>query len=307
MRGYPGLTFFRQARTAPVPLHGVVGLVLIAVSWPASWLHAGSLGENAFFPLWLGYILTVDALVLRRKGNSLFTRGPWAFWGMFLLAAPLWWAFEGINHFTQNWHFLGAEEYSTLRYVVVATWHFTIVIPAVFETAELIGSFGFMRRLGRGPALPASRWFLAATVLAGLITFGSLILWPRYAFPFTWACFILVLDPVNYLRGRPSIGARLRDGDWRLVLALGLGPLVCGWFWEMWNYWAHLKWEYTIPFVDFARVFEMPVLGYGGYLPFGLETYAVYHFVTALVGRPDGGYVQIIPPEVEGSHQGSPV
>ena len=30
--------------------------------------------------------------------------------------------------------------------------------------------------------------------------------------------------------------------------------------------------------------FEMPLLGYGGYLPFGLEVYAAYHFLTSLVG-----------------------
>jgi hypothetical protein len=31
------------------------------------------------------------------------------------------------------------------------------------------------------------------------------------------------------------------------------------------------KWEYTLPFVHRFRIFEMPVLGYAGYLPFGLE------------------------------------
>ena len=37
--------------------------------------------------------------------------------------------------------------------------------------------------------------------------------------------------------------------------------------------------------MDFARVFEMPLLGYGGYLPFGLETYVVYHFLTGLARK----------------------
>lgn len=32
-----------------------------------------------FFPLWLGYILTVDALVLRQRGTSLLTRSPKSF------------------------------------------------------------------------------------------------------------------------------------------------------------------------------------------------------------------------------------
>jgi hypothetical protein len=30
------------------------------------------------------------------------------------------------------------------------------------------------------------------------------------------------------------------------------------------------KWEYVLPHLDFARIFEMPVLGYGGYIPFAM-------------------------------------
>ncbi len=53
----------------------------------------------------------------------------------------------------------------------------------------------------------------------------------------------------------------------------------------MWIYWAFPKWQYTIPLADFARVFEMPLLGFGGYVPFGLEVYAGYHFLVGLVER----------------------
>ena len=70
-----------------------------------------------------------------------------------------------------------------------------------------------------------------------------------------------------------------------MAIALAAGALICGWFWEMWNYWAFPKWQYTIPFVDFAHVFEMPLLGFGGYLPFGLEVYAGYHFLSGLAPR----------------------
>ena len=62
-----------------------------------------------FFPLWLGYALTVDALVFRRKGHSLLTRSPAAYAGLFLVSAPAWWLFELINLRTQNWIYLGEE------------------------------------------------------------------------------------------------------------------------------------------------------------------------------------------------------
>ncbi|MCH8107560.1 MAG: hypothetical protein IIB30_04280 [Chloroflexi bacterium] len=270
---------------ATVPIHGAVGLTLVAVAWPVSWLRVTPFGEYAFFPLWLGYVLIVDALVLRWKGTSLLSRNATAFLGMFLASIPLWWIFEGINHFTQNWRYVGDEEYSLLRYVIVASLHFSIVIPAVFETAELAGSFSLIKRFRRGPVVPISRRILAGSMVLGVISLVALLIWPREAFAGTWLCLILLLDPINYMTGRPSIVGTLRRGDWGLVMALCTGALICGLFWEMWNFWAYPKWQYSISFVDFARVFEMPLLGYGGYLPFGLETYVVYHFLTGVVRK----------------------
>jgi len=46
--------------------------------------------------------------------------------------------------------------------------------------------------------------------------------------------------------------------------------LFTGLFWELWNYYSLPKWYYTIPYVDFWRVFEMPILGYAGYPFFGM-------------------------------------
>ena len=265
--------------------HGILGLALIAVAWPASWLQLQPLAEYSFFPLWLGYILVIDALVLRRKRTSLLVRDPKAFLGLFVASVPLWWAFEGINSFTQNWQYIGAGDYSTLRYFLVASWHFSIVIPAVFETAELAGSLGLVNRFPRGLVLPNSWMLPAGAMVVGLASLVSLVLWPNYAFAGSWLGLFLLPDPINYLQGRPSILAWLRRGDWRMAIALAAGALICGWFWEMWNYWAFPKWQYTIPFVDFAHVFEMPLLGFGGYLPFGLEVYAVYHFLSGLAPR----------------------
>jgi hypothetical protein len=262
-----------------------LGLILIGVAWPASWLHAGPIGEFAFFPLWFGYILVADALVFRRKGSSLLSRNSFAFGGMFLASIPLWWAFEGFNHFTQNWSYLGAEEYSTLSYLLISSWSFSIVIPAVFETAELVGSFGILARFRHGPVLPVSNRLLALSMALGVVSIFAMAVWPQNAYPGAWICLLLVLDPINYRRGSPSLIAWLRRGDWRLVVALGAGALICGLFWEMWNYWAFPKWQYSVPYVGFAKVFEMPLLGYLGYLPFGLETYAAYHFLSGMSGR----------------------
>ena len=69
-------------------------------------------------------------------------------------------------------------------------------------------------------------------------------------------------------------------------LILALAGIVCGFFWEMWNFFALPKWCYTIPFVNFAKIFEMPFLGYGGYIPFAWELYALYHFIWGILRHP---------------------
>lgn len=43
-----------------------------------------------------------------------------------------------------------------------------------------------------------------------------------------------------------------------------------------------MKWKYNVPYVGFLKIFEMPILGYFGYLPFALEIYAFYWFVRGL-------------------------
>jgi hypothetical protein len=54
-----------------------------------------------------------------------------------------------------------------------------------------------------------------------------------------------------------------------------IAALVCGFWWELWNFKSLAHWEYAIPSVHRFQLFEMPLLGYGGYLPFGLECLAV--------------------------------
>jgi hypothetical protein len=60
-------------------------------------------------------------------------------------------------------------------------------------------------------------------------------------------------------------------GNWSQVVTAALAALICGFFWEMWNVHSLAKWVYSIPYVQRFHIFEMPILGYAGYLPFGLE------------------------------------
>lgn len=45
------------------------------------------------------------------------------------------------------------------------------------------------------------------------------------------------------------------------------------------------KWIYDTPGVNFLHIFEMPLLGYLGYLPFSLELYSIYKLVTGTINK----------------------
>jgi hypothetical protein len=155
---------------------------------------------------------------------------------------------------------------------------FSTVVPAVVETAELVRTFAWTESLARGPRLKlAARPGLC--LLAGVAMLGLLLAWPRVFYPLLWLGVLFVLDPLAALLGKRSLGERLARGDWRSAVALALGALVCGFFWELWNSHSYPKWIYQTPGVEFAYLFEMPLLGYLGYLPFGLELYALTHLL----------------------------
>jgi hypothetical protein len=263
----------------PWPVRGWTGVILVSVCWPLNWVLPGLRTAYLFFPLWLGYILVVDALAQLRTGNSIWVRSRRDFLLLFAISAPVWWFFELINLRTANWEYPGRELFTQLQFNLLCTIAFSIVVPAVFETAHLMGSFRWVDRFASGWRVPATRGVFVGLFVTGLIMLTALLIWPKVFYPFAWTSLVLILEPINYWTGRPHFLEDLRHGDWRIVISLSLGALVCGLFWEMWNYYSFPKWIYHVPVLGFWRVFEMPLLGYGGYVPFALELYALKNFL----------------------------
>lgn len=276
------------------PIHGWIGLILTAVFWMLNWTLPGIRTSWGFFPLWLGYCLTVDALVFLRKGSSMIARSLVKYVLLFVISAPAWWLFELLNIRSGNWSYQGRELFSSLQYAVFATVSFSTVMPAVFGTAELVSTFKWVGRIGRSRSFLKTGKAVVLVFLAGWVMLGAFLIWPGYFFPLLWSSVVFILEPVNVWFGNRSLREYTEAGDWRPLLSLGLGCLVCGFFWEMWNFYSFPRWVYNVPFVGFLHIFEMPVLGYGGYLPFSLELFAIYHLITGLFGSGGrGNFVQI--------------
>ena len=266
------------------PAWGWAGLGLILIFWPLNWLGPEGITRWGFFPLWLGYCLTVDGLVYLRKGSSLASRSWSKYAVLFLLSVPLWWTFEALNLRLENWQYLGRETFSDLEYALLASLSFSTVIPAVLGSAELIGSLEVLRPLKNLWVFQPGRKAELLVFAAGWVSLGAVLAWPRYFYPLVWLAVYFILEPVNRWLGFPTLVDWTERGDWRPFGALFLGVLLTGFFWEMWNYFSFPKWVYSVPFVGFWKIFEMPLLGYGGYLPFSLEIYAFTRLAFGLLG-----------------------
>jgi len=265
-------------------IHGRIGLLLVAVCWPLNWTLPGTRTAYLFFPLWLGYILVVDAIVYRRTGSSLWTRSRRGFALLFVLSAPAWWLFEIINNRTGNWEYHGASGFTPLQYNLLSTLCFSTVMPAVFETAELARTFRWVNSLRPCGRVPDTSQVNATLWLTGLVMLALTLLWPRFFYPFVWISLVLILEPMNRLLRRPHLLEWLAEGNWRSVVSLGLGALICGFFWELWNEWSWPQWTYHTPGANVLHIFKMPLPGYGGYIPFALELFALKNFLWP--GRP---------------------
>ena len=103
------------------------------------------------------------------------------------------------------------------------------------------------------------------------------VLLPDYCFPLLWVGIVFILDPLLYHYDREaSFLGQARRGDYQRLARMMLAGLVCGVLWEFWNFWSAAKWVYSIPLLNFWRVFEMPVFGFLGFMPFALECYLLW-------------------------------
>lgn len=260
-----------STRRGRFPKHLGLGLTLVAVSWAANWGLDGLRTHLLFAPLWVGYALVVDGLCVLRNGSSILTRSPRLYAQLFLLSAPGWWLFEAINARLANWEYTSRDAFTDLEYFTFATISFSTVMPAVFGTAELVRGARFVESFERGPRWEVTNPKLASYAALGVAMVVAMLVWPRWFFPFEWMSLVFLLEPLAHRLGRRSFSRDLERGDWRTWMSLWLGGLICGFFWELWNFWSDPKWIYHVPGVDFGRVFEMPILGYLGYFPFAME------------------------------------
>ena len=258
--------------------HGKIGLLIILAAELFLFLDIEPITIYFTPIIWTGYILLVDSLIYIRRGESLLTARFKEFLVLIPLSIGFWYVFEFYNLFIKNWHYVGLPENKLWRYLGYF-WSFATIWPAILLTHELIISLNlFKSKPAVSPGRP-SKSFMYTSIIVGAIFLLCPIVFPS---PFlagpVWLGFLLLLDPINNLWGEKSIFADWVSGNRQTLYALFLSGLICGILWEFWNFWATAKWKYAVPILEDLRIFEMPVVGYLGFLPFAGEVYAMYNF-----------------------------
>lgn len=266
---------------SPFPWWGWLGVLLIAIAWGLAWTRwpwLAALQPFTFTPLWLGYIVVMNALTCRANRTCMLVDRPRFLLVLFLGSAAFWWCFEYLNRFVQNWYYAGIEDFGPSSYVFHATLSFSTVLPAVVSTAEwlksskrLDGAF----RTGTPIDVSHREWIGGIVFILAAAGLAGIGIWPDYLFPLLWVSPLVLITALQAMLGQATIFSSLRHGDWRPICLPALAGLQCGFLWELWNWHSLAHWEYAIPYVHRFQIFEMPLLGYAGYLPFGLECLVV--------------------------------
>ncbi len=228
--------------------------------------------------VWTGYILLIDSLVYGIQGRSLLNNRLRQFLVLLPLSIVFWYVFEFYNLFIKNWHYIGLPENKFWRYLGYF-WSFATIWPAILLTYDLLLALNIFKDKKTSDSKRLSKAFLSISITVGLFS----LLWPilapsAYLAAPVWLGFILLLDPINYLIGGKSIFQAWISGKRETIYALFLSGIICGLLWEFWNFWAEAKWRYAVPFFDNLKIFEMPLVGYLGFLPFACEVYVMYNF-----------------------------
>ena len=288
---------YRQIKIKTYPLYafpwwGWLGIITGILTWILAWTRIPwfeKFQPHTFTPLWLSYILVINALCNRKIGRCMILHQVRFFLSLFPASAIFWWFFEYLNRFVQNWSYTGVH-FSSWEYFCYATLSYSTVLPAVLGTRDLINTFSWIRPVFDSfkpfkCPYPKMLAFLALAISGiGLMGIG---VWPNYLFSLLWISPMIIIVSLQTLTGEKNILSETTAGHWSAVVSPALAALFCGFFWEMWNYYSLARWEYNIPFVYRFKIFEMPILGYAGYLPFGLECAVIGELAKQWIERSD--------------------
>lgn len=232
---------------------------------------------------WTGLLFLLDGILHRpnrREGaawHSPIRSRPWRFAAIYLLSIPVWLVFDWVNFwFIDAWRYHGLPEDFFIRYAGYFL-AFGAICPGMFLVADIVQRKG-LAHLRCRPFDPGPAVCVTLVLIGGAMALYPFLVRDPVGSLTLWLGWFFLLDPINERLGVPSILGDWRRGRYGRTASLMIGGAVCGLMWEFWNYWAMAKWTYNLPFLgslESISYFEMPAIGFLGFLPFALECWAM--------------------------------
>jgi len=290
--GFKPVTPPAPAPRASLPVWFWFGAASMLFFWWLMWARVTPFGDlvyYAFTPLWWGFILVLDGLTYRRNnGQSLLSGRPKTFLITALFSLAGWCYFEYFDYFVlSNWYYpnghMPALSHATI--VLLYLLAYTTVWPVIFECYTLLKTFPRLSvRYSDGPKLALPGGLL---LWGGFALIVLMVLLPHPLFWGVWIGPLCVVAGMLIRHGAWTPFTAMAQGNWSPALLMALASLCIALFWEGWNYGsAHPDpalatnpnyWVYDIPYVNVIHIFsEMPLLGYMGYLPFGVLVWLMF-------------------------------
>jgi hypothetical protein len=321
---FPRLFGFRPptptppAPVCPLPFWFIPGVLVMLISWALMWFGPVLWARFTFVPLWWGCIYTLDGIVYARaQGRSIMRARKNEMLVLAIVSVVGWYLFEYWNYFALgNWYYPHAHLLTPFGNLVWYTLSYTTVWPVCFEMYMVLMTIPALRfRWAHGPKItlpPALVW--GVLVLGAGLEFGLGLL----PYPIFWALWIgalLALGAAVELAGFWTPFAPAAQGNWSRFMLMALGTFLTGFIWEFWNFGSQAfrgavesnpnYWVYDVPYMNVLHFFsEMPLLGYFGYLFFGVLVWAYWLVIAHLVDLdPDFAHQEVLGPLEETSHR----
>jgi len=271
-------------------------IVLLATkdSKPVHFIHWSD------FPLFWGFTLMLDGWVyVRNGGRSLISKVPQEVVGIGVASISGWMIFEFLNFFVDdNWYYPKGNIIDREEFLLYACVISSGLLPLALEWYCVFKTFPkFSVRFSNGWKIKVSRTFETVVMVMAMVGLFASGLFPDALFFSLWLSPPIILTIALHKIGVWTPVMAIRDGNWSPVLLSALTYFVTGFMLEGQNYLSAIHtvpvwtedpayWQYSLPYVNVLHIFEMPLLGFWGYLPFGIYCWLWWIAIATLLNIP---------------------
>jgi len=306
-----GSTIKPSAGTAPAgkfPFWFIPSIIVFMFFWWLMWAKIPTYSKYAFVPLWWGFIFFLDAIVYKRNnGKSLISSMPKQMFVLAVVSALSWTVYELLNVFVlECWYYPNISYYDHAKVEEWFELSYTTVLPAIFEWYWLLTTIKSLhgKYLSGKPIKPLSNQTIYLLLAGGCILAFLSGFIPEYFFWFLWLALIPIMGPVMAIQGFKTPFTPISKGNWTFVVLIGIATLLNGFVWEFWNFGSDYHyvekllrtagsiptnpnfWRYSVPNLNSPtlRFSEMPVVGYMGYVFFGISSWMLWLTFAYILG-----------------------